>query len=332
MEEAWNAPASYLQKIGLGEEITEEIIARRPLINPNQEWEKLEKEGIQVITIQDKDYSSLLKEIYDPPALLYYKGSFSKKDSFSLGVVGTRKASPYGLEVTPPIVRDLVRSGLVIVSGLALGIDALAHETTVKEGGRTIAVLGSGLDQQSIYPSPNRYLAQKIIESDGLIITEYPVGTLPLKQNFPARNRIISGLCLGTLVIEAPETSGALITARDALEQNREVFAVPGSIYNPFSVGPNELIKKGAKLVNSAQDILETLNLQTSFLPEKKEIKPDSEEEAKLLKILSGEPIHIDELVQKSNLETARVSSVLTMMEIKGKVRNLGNMNYVLAR
>lgn len=333
MEAAYKASFNDLMRTGLEEKIVQEFISKRSEINPDEEWEKLEKENISVLTIKDENYPKILKEIYNPPALLYYKGKIFEKEEFSLAVVGTRKITPYGRQVTPQIVNELVKNNLTIVSGLALGIDSLAHETTVKNSGRTIAVLGSGLDKQNIYPAHNRYLVEKIIEQGGLVISEYPIGMLPLKYNFPARNRIISGLSLGTLVIEAGENSGALITAKYALEQNREVFAIPGSIYSQSSFGPNNLIKLGAKPVVSTEDILEALNLNqaTNFIANQK-IVPESKEEETLLRFLSKEPVHVDKLVQESKLSASAVNSTLTMMEMKGKVKNLGNMNYVLSR
>jgi len=264
LQEAYEASFWELKKSGLEENIVQEFITKRREINLDKEMEKLEKEDIKLLTLYDEDYPHLLKEIYNPPYLLYYKGAKPVKDEFSLGIVGTRKASSYGQQVTPEIVGDLTQNGITIVSGLALGIDGLAHQTAYKTGGKTIAVLGSGLDKQNIYPSQHRFLAQKIIEAEGTLISEFPYGTLPLKFNFPYRNRIISGLSLGILVIEAGETSGALITARYALEQNREVFAVPGSIYSQNSLGSNNLIKMGAHAITSASDILDALNLSSA--------------------------------------------------------------------
>ena len=330
LQTAWQASFGELLKADLQNKDIEAILEVKTKINPDREWEKLEKLGIKVMTIREKEYPKLLKEIYSPPALLYIKGNLPENLDFTLAVVGTRKITTYGQQITPEIVKDLARANLIIVSGLALGIDALAHQSCLEAGGKTIAVLGSGLDL--IYPVANRQLADKIIEN-GAIISEYPLGTQPLKQHFPARNRIISGSSLGTLVIEGDRDSGSLITARCALEQNREVFAVPGSVYNQASVGPNNLIKMGAKPVTAAHDVLEALNLELAqdFM-ENKKIIPDTKEEEILLKYLSREPLHVDELIKKSKLNTSIVNSTLTMMEMKGKVRNLGGMNYVLSR
>ena len=247
--------------------------------------------------------------------------------------MGTRKYSSYGQQAVEYIVKDLVRNNLTIVSGLALGIDALAHQAALAAGGKTVAVLGSGLDKQNIYPSQNRYLVNKIMETGGSVISEFPLGTPPLRYNFPQRNRLISGLSLGTLIIEAGEKSGALITAAYALEQNREVFAVPGSIHSLVSAGPNKLIKEGARVVTSASDIIETLNLTqaTAYISAKK-IMPEGENEKKIASLLSFEPIHIDELVRASGLDTAAANSTLVIMEMKGMIKNLGGMYYILAR
>lgn len=333
MEEAWSASAEELKETGLDDGIIEEIIAKRPDINPDQEWEKLEKEKIKVVTILDEDYPKLLKEIYKPPAMLYYKGDFLANNDFALAVVGTRKISAYGEQAASDLVRDLVKNGLTIISGLALGVDAIAHRTTVENGGKTIAVLGSGLSDNYIYPVSNRRLASQIVDNGGAVISEFPLTMLPLKYNFPIRNRIVAGLSLGTLVIEAGLESGALITARYALEQNREVFAVPGNIFSPNAAGPNNLIKMGAKIVTNANDILETLNLsQVASYIETKKIIPESKEEEILLNFLTKEPTHIDKLVNLSGLGAAAANSTLLMMEIKGKVKNMGGANYVLAR
>ena len=332
MQEAFGASFNQLKEAGLEEEIILEFIEKRKQIDPEKEWEKIEKEEIKILTIRDENYPTRLKEIYNPPAILYYKGKIEKNE-YSLAIVGTRKLTSYGKQATIEIASQLAQNGLVIVSGLALGIDTLAHQASINTKARTIAVLGGGLDKKTLYPAANQKLAEKIIEQNGAIISEYPVATTPLKQNFPNRNRIISGLSLGVLVIEAPEDSGALITARFALEQNREVFALPGSIYSQNSLGPNNLIKMGAKLITHASDILESLNLMqaTEFIKAKK-IVPDTKEEALILEHLSREPIHIDKLVELTKLDTATISSTLTMMEMKGKVRDLGGMSYVICR
>ncbi|MFC1979532.1 DNA-processing protein DprA [Chloroflexota bacterium] len=245
-------------------------------------------------------------------------------------LVGTRRATAYGRQVTEEIVADLAQSKIAIVSGLAKGIDSIAHRVALESGGRSIAVLAGGLD--TVYPSENTNLARSIIQQ-GALISEYPLGTRPKPDNFPRRNRIMSGLSLGVLVIEADETSGAMITARLALEQNREVFAIPGSILSPVSRGANHLIQEGAKLVRDYTDILEELNLMTvARQMELTEVIPSSDTETLLLKQLSTEPAHIDEVCRSSGLPISTVSSTLAMMELKGLVKQMGTMNSPLAR
>lgn len=331
MEEAWQANASEFKEAGLEEEIIGKIIEKRKDISPEKEFEKIEKEGIKIITVKDDCYPNRLKEIHSAPALLYAKGEI-KKDELALAVVGSRKVSSYGRQVASQLARELAQAGITIVSGMALGIDGIAHRECIKQKTRTIAVLGGGIDANSIYPFSNRQVAQEII-ANGAVISEYPIGTPPLKQHFPARNRIISGLSLGVLVVEAAESSGTLITVKFALEQNREVFAVPGNIYSKTSEGTNNLIKLGAKLVSKTQDILEELNLDSMVEFQKaREIIPDNKEEELILKNLSpSEPIHIDQLAKKIQMNVNAASSLLTLMEIKGKVKNVGGMRYIIA-
>jgi DNA processing protein len=331
MQAVWQAPYNELLKSGLEQKIAEEFILIRSEINPDLELEKVEKENIKVITIKDEKYPKLLKEIFSPPALLYTRGNLENlNQQFNLAVVGTRKVSNYGKQITAELVKPLAQNGFTITSGLALGIDALAHQAALEAHGKTIAVLGSGLDQQSIYPSSNRYLAQNILNNDGAIITEFPIGMLPLKHNFPTRNRIIAGLALGTLVIEASESSGALITAFHSLEQNREVFAVPGSLFNPNTSGTHKLIQRGAKLVTKFQDILDELNLQeVKNYTSNQKVLPETPEEKIILENLAKDPKHIDQIIKDTNLSVSIVSGTLSMMEMKGLVKNLGGQNYI---
>ncbi|MEK7511836.1 MAG: DNA-processing protein DprA, partial [Patescibacteria group bacterium] len=256
---AWTAGQAELLRAGLDEQMVQEIILCRQDIDPDLEMEKLQKENVNVVALDDLRYPKLLKEIHLPPFILYYKGNLDYLHEQALAVVGTRKVSSYGKIITEQIVNDLVNQELIIVSGLAEGVDSIAHTTAVQNKKITVAVLGSGLARENIYPSFNRQLADQIIDNNGLIVSEFPLNMMPLRHNFPIRNRIISGLSLGTLVVEAGESSGALITAAFALEQNREVFAIPGSINSPMSIGTNNLIKRGAKLVQSAEDIFEEL-------------------------------------------------------------------------
>jgi DNA processing protein len=284
-----------------------------------------------VVTLQDEDYPRLLRQINLPPPVLYVKGSYLPEDDWAIAVVGTRRAKTYGLEVTRYLVGGLARNGITIVSGMARGIDSQAHRTALEAGGRTIAVFGSGID--IIYPSENAGLARDIAAA-GALITEYPLGTKPDRKNFPPRNRIISGLALGTLVSQAPEGSGALITAYFALEQGREVFAVPGSLLDRGCSGTNRLIQQGeAKLVMRVEDILEELNLTMfSQQAEVRAVVPENQTEALLLQHLSEEPLHVDELGRASGLPIAQVSGTLALMELKGLVRQAAGMKYVLAR
>lgn len=329
MEEVWEADSLKLLDCGLKENEINYFLAKRKSIDVDSEFEKLLTENIELITIKDKKYPKLLKEIFNPPPALYVRGNIDINPS--IGVVGTRKYSPYGKQAVEHIVRDLALSKITIISGLALGIDALAHNETIRNNGQTYAILGSGVNQNSIYPTNNRIIAERILENNGAIISEYPYGTPPLKQNFPARNRIISGLSIATLVIEAPKESGALITANFALEQNRDVFAVPGNIFSKNSEGTNNLIKNGASPVTSASDILEELNLNEIINKEiNKKITPDNPEEEKIISSLSQDPVHIDKIAAITGFDIKKVSSTLTMMEIKGMVKNMGNMQYIL--
>lgn len=287
----------------------------------------MNNDEIKKITIKDSDYPKILKEIHDPPKTLYLRGGFKDEDKIAVGVVGTRNYTSYGKRVTENIAGDLAEAGVTIVSGLAKGIDTFAHKAALERGGRTIAVLGSAADSKSLYPSCNRGLANKVAQN-GAVISEYPSGTKSEKWFFPQRNRIISGLSLGVLVVEAPGKSGALITAACALDQNREVFAIPGSIYSENSIGTNRLIKMGAKLVTCANDILEELNLPV-VEEKRKTFKPETKEEKVLLGVLTKKPIHIDEIVKQGKLNSGMVSSTLTMLELKGTVKNIGGEYYI---
>jgi DNA processing protein len=330
MEAAWRAAPADLRQSGLDSGTIRAITTWRPKISLEAEMEKLDGYGIKVFTWRDPDYPSRLKEIYDYPPVLYVRGSLLPEDEWCLAVVGTRRATVYGRQVTEEIVADLAQSKITIVSGMARGIDSIAHRSALEAGGRSIAVFASGLD--TVYPAENAALARDIMQQ-GALVSEYPPGIRPRADKFPRRNRIMSGLSLGVLVVEAGETSGAMITANMALEQNREVFAIPGSILSPASRGANHLIQEGAKLVRDYTDILEELNLTAVAQQlEMKEVIPFSDTESMLLKQLRAEPTHIDEVCRNSGLPIAAVSSTLTMMELKGMVKQMGNMSYVLAR
>jgi DNA processing protein len=329
-ENAWKSDFQNLLASGIGEKLAEKIITERNTINPEEEWERLEKENIQLLLLTDPAYPRLLKEIPNPPYVLYIKGELDFNSRPMISVVGSRKYSEYGSRTVEGLVRDLTKAGITIVSGMALGIDALAHRATLENGGKTVAVLGSGLDRENIYPKNNFNLSCEICQN-GALISDYPIGTPAGVGTFPARNRLIAGMSLGTLIVEAGEKSGSLITAGLALEFNREVFAVPGPIYSPQSFGANKLIQSGAKLIISANDILEEIGMREER-QEKKEISPEetNPEEKILLKILTHVPLHIDNLARLSKLETRLISSTLSMMEIKGWVKNVGGQNYVI--
>jgi len=287
---------------------------------------------IKQITAEEEVYPKLLRQIHDFPKALYCRGNLSLLKKTCFAVVGTRKFTSYGKEVTQNMVRGLVQAGFVIVSGLALGIDTIAHQTTLDCEGETIAILGTPLNQ--IYPPENSKLARSILENNGLIISEYPSGYPGFRMNFAIRDRLISGLSKGVLVIEAHEKSGALITAKCALDQNRDVFAVPGNIFSSNSYGPNFLIKNGAKLVTSAQDILDEYgeNLKLFDLPangEKSTLSTKDPVQKIILAILdNNETEFIDDIIRKSEKETSKIIAALSILEIKGLIKNTGNGKY----
>lgn len=330
-ENAWKASERELVKIGLGEKLTQKFSDFRNTFSLPKYLEEIKKKEIHVITLRDKEYPSLLAQIPDPPFLLYVRGDLTTfargplTKERNVAVVGTRKVTHYGEEVTRKITQGLVDAGCVIVSGMAYGVDAVAHETAIEGGGKTIAVLGCGVDM--VHPKANSTIYWKIVEGAGLVISEFPVGRFAEKGLFPARNRIISGLSLGILVTEGAGDSGALITARYAAEQGREVFAVPGPITSVFSQAPTLLLKQGAKLVTEAKDILEELNIkhQRSNIKNKNQ-KANidlTKEEEMILILLEGENLHFDEIVRKSKRAASAVGSLLTIMEMKGYVKHL---------
>lgn len=327
LEKAWEADAWSLSAAGLDKRSIQSLQETRSKVSLEREMERVRAAGVTLLTWQDPKYPKSLQQIPASPPLLYVRGQILPRDELSVAVVGTRKASTYGREVAWLLTSELARCGLTIVSGLARGIDSEAHRAALSAGGRTLAVLGSGVDV--IYPAEHRELAERIAQN-GALISECPMGAQPEAGNFPARNRIISGLSLGTLVVEAGKESGALLTARHALEQGRDVFAVPGSILAAGSKGVNALIRDGAKPVASAEDILQELNLNmvTEFV-EAREVLPESDTEARLLGRMAAEPVHVDELARATGLPIAEVNSALLMMELKGKVRHVGGMNYV---
>jgi len=289
-------------------------------------------EEIKQVKITDENYPESLKKIPDAPKVLYYRGNFTK-DENCFAVVGTRRPSDYGQQATLQIAGELADTGLTIVSGMAPGIDTFAHKICVEKGRRTIAVLGTGIDEKSIYPQENLELSRQIIKNGGCLISEFAPGTPGYPNNFRQRNRIISALSLGVLVVEAKEKSGSLITASYAKIQKKKLFAVPGPVYALNSKGPNTLIKEGATLVEIAQDILDVLGMQISHKPHDREVYGISEntEESLILQALKEEALYIDKIIEKTNLGAPVVGSTLALMEISGKIRNLGGNTYSLS-
>lgn len=331
LSEAWGASSAQLQQAGLDRRSAASAARSWSRIDPDAEMERVRQAGVTALTWHDDGYPPRLKEIYDKPPVLYVKGEILPEDERSLAVVGTRRPTAYGREVARQVTSDLAQNGLTIVSGLAKGVDGIVHRAALEAGARTIAVMGSGLDV--MYPREHGELASRIA-GNGAVVSEFPLGTRPDSQNFPRRNRIISGMSLGTLVAEAPESSGALLTARHALEQDREVFCIPGSILAPNSRGGNRLIRdSAAKLVTCADDIIEELNLTTiEYQIELAAFFPEDEAQAAVLKYVTFDPIHIDEIIRNSSLASSTVSGALTMMELRGLIRQVGGMNYVRLR
>lgn len=327
---AWEASALSLAGAGLDARSISSLQETRSKVSLDREMERVQAAGAAVLTWQDAEYPKPLRKIPASPPVLYVRGKMLPRDEMAVAVVGTRKASTYGREVAHMLTSELARCGVTIVSGLARGIDGEAHRAALSAGGRTLAVLGSGVDV--IYPGEHRDLAERIAQN-GALVSECPMGAKPEAGNFPARNRIISGLSLGTLVVEAGRESGALVTARHALEQGRDVFAVPGNILAAGSRGVNEMIRDGAKTVVSAEDILQELNLNmvTEFV-EARESLPGTDDETRLLNQMEAEPVHVDDLVRATGMPVADVNSALILMELKGMVRHVGGMNYVAVR
>ncbi len=331
LEAAWEATTGELATAGLTSSVVQAIDQVRRVIDPRQELESAWSAGVTVLTWHSNEYPRLLREIDDPPPILYVKGLLEPDDEERVTVVGTRGPTAYGKEAASHLAGDLAKSGITVVSGLARGIDGAAHRAALDAGGRTIAVMGSGLD--IIYPPEHSRLVDRIVES-GAIVSEHPLGSKPEARHFPRRNRLLSGLSLGTLVIEAGEGSGTLSTVRFALEQNREVLCVPGSIYSPASRLTNRLIQEGAKLVATVEDVLDELRLGGA---PRQEPMPglsvaDTEDEARLIEALGHEPLHVDELSRETGMPVTRVIGTLAMMEMKGTALQVGRMNYIRTR
>jgi DNA processing protein len=327
MQSAWEASTQELENAGLSLKLIASIQDIRNSGILERTLKIIEDTKIDIITWNDTDYPRRLREIDQSPPVLYIRGELSEDDFWTVAIVGTRRITAYGRQVTNDIAAGLSRQHITVVSGLARGVDAVAHQASLQVGGRSLAVMGCGVDV--IYPPEHARLAENIIAS-GALLSDYPPGTQPESGNFPPRNRIISGLAQAVIIVEASEQSGALITAAFAAEQGRDVFAVPGQLYAPQSKGTNRLIREGAHIFVDVQDVIEKLNMvQIVEHRQARMVLPSDAQEAKLFQILNREPLHIDEIRSQVNLPIETVSATLTMMELKGMVRQVGGMRYV---
>ena len=329
LDRAWRASASELAEAGLDRRSLANLQSQRVKLDLERELSLLEQHGVTAITWNDERYPRLLREIPAAPPVIYLRGQQQPQDDWAVAIVGTRKVSAYGRRATEHLASALAEAGLTIVSGLALGVDRIAHEAALNAGGRTIAVLANGVERP--YPMRNRKLGEHIVSSGrGLLLSDYPIGTPPEAANFPPRNRIISGLSLATVIVEAGERSGALITAGNALDQGRDVFAVPGSIFSPGSQGTNRLIQEGAMPVLKAQDVLDALDLHLAEPRQAvRELVDATPTEEQVLGVLGAEPRHIDDVGRDCGLQPATLSSTLALLELKGMVARIGSMNYI---
>jgi DNA processing protein len=320
-----------LIKAGWEEAIADEFINWREHADWESIFSVLAKEKITAIAIGQPEYPKLLTEIPDPPHTLFVRGVLSFFDQPYIAIVGTRNFSAYGKQVCQNLVNELANQQMIIVSGLALGIDGIAHQATLAKNGKTVAVLGSGINKDAIYPGLHKNLAEQIVSNGGALVSEYPPGFRPTNYSFPARNRIIAGLTLGTIVIEAPLESGSLITAKYALDYNREVMAIPHPVTSIRGEGCNKLLKLGATLVTSFTDVTDVLNLKNvQGLVKNQKPTPSSSIENAILNTLSQEPVHIDLIIKQTNLDSHIITSNLLLMEMKGMVRNVGGMKYIV--
>lgn len=341
-EALWAADTAALRTVpGLGPKTAAALSAGRSASRPDEAWADLTRQEIDVLAFTDPRYPRLLNEIPDGPVLIFVRGTYAWEEKPLIAIVGARKFTSYGEQAALRFAADLAHAGYVVVSGLAFGIDSIAHRGALEAGGETLAVLAGGIDETSVAPRSHLPLA-RAITGHGALISEYPPGTPPAAGTFPARNRIMAGMCRGTIVIEAAEQSGTLITARLALEYNREVFAVPGSIFSPVSIGTHALIRSGAKITTSVQDILEEFPLPDPSTERVGILSPASvashasssssslnEDETQVLATLSHEPCHVDKIIKLTTLETPRVISALALLEIRGFARNIGGMHYI---
>lgn len=323
----WEAPEKKLIEIGISENKVSDFAGFRSTFDTKKYFQSLKNNGIKITTFLDKNFPKALKNLSDSPVVLYYKGNLDCLKKPTVSIVGARKMTSYGKEVAEKFAGELASFGITIVSGLARGIDTVAHNSCITAGGTTAAILGCGLNL--VYPPENINLFKKIIEKDGVIISEYPLDYPALPINFAVRNRIVSGFSSCILVVEGEEKSGTLLTASHAAEQGKTVFAIPGNITSPMSKAPLYLLKNGARIATEPKDILDELDIETKLDKRKMEkIAPDNSDESKILDILENEPLHLDELVRISGEKTSVISARLTIMEMKGLVKNLGGGKY----
>lgn len=334
--EAWSASVPELRAAGLDERTAQSVAHLRSRHDFDAEVASMESLGISALCLDDAGYPRSLRQLDDAPPVLFVRGTLLPADEWAIAIVGTRHPTAYGREVTRAFAAAFAQARVTVVSGLAQGIDSLAHDGALEAGGRTLAIQACGLDL--VYPATNAGLARRILES-GAILSEYPIGTRPHPSHFPVRNRLIAGLTLGTLVVEGTARSGALITARQALDQNRDVFAVPGSILNAGSEGPNQLIREGeARLVTTPQQVLEELNLLATLRPAARQdpavptATATDPVQARLLEELGTEPLHLDELARATGIPVAAVSAALLILELSGMVRQVGALTYMKVR
>lgn len=326
LDKAWQASAGQLRAAGLGPATIEAFLSIRREVDLDQVCRKLTEANVNVLTWDSSDYPALLGEIDQPPPVLYQLGRMLPQDRWSVAIVGTRRVTAYGHQVTQDLAAALAHHGVTVVSGLARGVDTVAHRTALDHGGRTIAVLGSGIDR--IYPPENRGLA-KNIAAHGAVISDYGPGTPPDGINFPPRNRIISGLSQVAVIVEAGQKSGALITANFAADQGREVFAVPGRINAPQSQGTHWLLKQGAAVYTRPDEVLELLDINRAQAARAERRESSDPVERRLLAIIDQDPVHVDEISAAAEMPAAEVSAALTLLELQGMVRQVGGMTYV---
>ena len=330
MSAAWHAAPAAWRSAGLEPAVAAALERARGEMDPALELGRLAQADVSILTWAEAAFPPLLRQVPSPPICLYVRGAFESRDELAVAIVGTRNATAYGRAVTRRLAGDLAASGVTVVSGLARGIDAAAHRAALEVGGRTLAVFGCGLDV--IYPPEHRRLAEEVA-AQGALISEYPLGRQPAAEQFPVRNRLISGLSLGVVITESRERSGALITAEFAGQQGRDVFAVPGSILHQSSAGPHRLIQDGAKLVMRVEDILSELNIHLAGRQaELTSAIPMSVEEERIYALLDGDPVHVDELSARTDIPVQEVSSLLALMEVRGLVNTVGPLTYARGR